>query len=562
MALLETQGLMVAYVMSNFDAGMASTLLRNLGTAIGNALADLPGERPPWLVVPLSGSYPVRTRHRRLTEFPPDIKPGEVSQEALTALVQALGQAPWLIGVIFRLDELRLDFATGYAIHNLLKLLRETGKQTVAYATQFDLGSYYLASAASHIAAPESAEIDLRGLSLETLFMRDALARLGVAADKVAIGAYKSAGDQLVRQEMSEAAREQLEALLGSFERTVLQGIADGRKVAFETVKGWVDQGVTSAVTAQRLGIIDRVAYEDELPQRAAPLAAGARFSRRRPLPVGEKRVAVISLEGIIVPGKSRRTPLPLPLLGDKQAGAETLLTAFRLAEKDASTGAIVFHVDSGGGSALASDLIWREVKRVGAKKPIIAVMGSLAASGGYYVLTHARHIVAAPTTITGSIGVLTVKLVLKEFFAHYGFQPEALSRGRFAQLYSANQPFSPEERDLITRYIGEVYERFVARVADGRKLSKEAVDALGQGRVWSGTDALARGLIDELGDISTGLARAKALAGLHPEAPVWNVRAPARLLLPTSADPTTLQRALGPLLREQALLLSNIRIG
>jgi len=545
--------------MSNLNPHVAGTILKNLGIALSNALTNLPGERPPWLVIPLSGGYPARTRHRRLTEFPPDVKPPEASQEALVALVRELGLAPWLTGVIFRLDELRLDFATAYALLNILKLLREAGKETVAYATQFDLGSYYLASAASQIAAPESAEFDLRGLSLETLFMRDALARLGIAADKIAIGAYKSAGDQFVRQELSEAAREQLSALLSSFERTVLQRIADGRKVSFETVKGWIDQGVTSAVTAQRLGIIDRVAYEDELmPRQAAPLAAGVRFLRRTPLPVGEKRVAVISLEGIIVPGKSRRTPFPLPLIGDQQAGSETLLAAFRLAERDVSTAAIVFYVDSGGGSALASDLIWREVKRVGVKKPVVAVMGSVAASGGYYVLTSARHIVAAPTTVTGSIGVLTVKFVLEQFYAQYGLQPEALSRGRFAQLYSANQPFSPEERELIAHYIGEVYQRFVARVAEGRGLSKETVDALGQGRVWSGEDALARGLIDQLGDITSGLARAKALAGLHPEAPVWNVRAPARLLLPTSADPTTLQRALGPLLREQALLLSS----
>jgi protease-4 len=545
--------------MSNLNPHVAGTILKNLGIALSNALANLPGERPPWLVIPLAGSYPARTRHRRLTEFPPDVKPPEVSQEALVALVRELGRAPWLAGGIFRLDELRLDFATAYALHNILKLLREAGKETVAYATQFDLSSYYLASVADRIAAPESAEFDLRGLSLETLFMRDALARLGIAADKVAIGAYKSAGDQFVRQELSEAAREQLSALLSSFERTVLQRIADGRKVSFEKVKSWIDQGVTSAVTAQRLGIIDRVAYEDELiPRRAAPLAAGVRFLRRTPLPVGEKRVAVISLEGIIVPGKSRRTPFPLPLIGDQQAGSETLLAAFRLAERDVSTAAIVFYVDSGGGSALASDLIWREVKRVGVTKPVVAVMGSVAASGGYYVLTGVRHIVAAPTTVTGSIGVLTVKFVLEQFYAQYGLQPEALSRGRFAQLYSANQPFSPEERELIERYIGEVYERFVARVAEGRRLSKEAVDALGQGRVWSGEDALARGLIDQLGDVASGLERAKALAGLHPEAPVWNVRTPARLLLPTSADPTTLQRALGPLLREQALLLSN----
>lgn len=538
------------------------TLVKNVGITLANAATALPGERPPWLVVPLSGSYPALSRPRRLTDFPPDIRPPEVSQAALADLVEALGQAPWLKGVIFRFDELRLDLSTAYALRRLLASLRQAGKETVAYLTQATLGSYYLACAADKIVMPESAEIALSGLSLEVLFMRDALARLGIAADKMAIGAYKSALDQFVRQEMSEAQREQLDALLTSFERTVLDGIAAGRGVSVDTVRAWIDQGVTSAAAAQGLGMIDRVAYEDELlPKRAAPLAAGARFLRRSLLPLQEKRVAVIGLEGTIVPGKSRRTPFPLPLVGDKQAGAETLVAAFRLAERDEGTAAIVFYVDSRGGSALASDLIWREVRRIGSKKPIIAVMGSVAASGGYYVLTHARHIIAAPSTLTGSIGVLTAKVVLEAFYDRYGFRPEVLARGRFAQLYSARRPFTPEERDLVARYLAEVYERFITRVAEGRKLAKAAVDALGQGRIFSGEEALARGLVDELGDLQTGLARAKALAGLHPKAPVWTVRAPARPLFPTPEDPTTLQRALGPLLREQALLLSEMAL-
>jgi protease IV len=226
--------------------------------------------------------------------------------------------------------------------------------------------------------------------------------------------------------------------------------------------------------------------------------------------------------------------PFPLPLLGAQLAGAETITRAFRQAEADESTAAIVFYVDSGGGSALASDLIWREVARIRAKKPVVAVMGEVAASGGYYVLAHASRIIATPMTITGSIGVVSGKAVLAGFNRKYGLNPETVSRGRYALTYSSDRPFDDEERALLERYNREVYDRFTQRVAEGRNLSVARVDELGRGRVWSGADALEHGLVDELGDVALGIRRARELAGLSEAAAVWNVEAPAKMLLPT----------------------------
>ncbi len=533
------------------------TWFKNGVISLKNALADLPGERPTHLLLELSGAYPARARRRKFLEFPPDLSPPPASLEDLEQKVIQLAKAPWLEGVVFRAEGLTINIATAYALRQQIAELKRAGKRTIFYLTQLNLNTYYLACAADEIVMPAGAELVVNGLALQITFMRDALARYGVSLDKLAIEEYKNAADQFVLQQMSDAQREQYEALLTSFEATLLATIAKARKVETDVVKNWIDQGVTSAQQALKLGMIDRIAYEDELlDKRHKPFAAGARFLHLPSLAALEKRVAVISLLGAIIPGQSRRSPVPLPLLGPVQAGSETLLRAFRAAEADDSTAAIVFYVDSGGGSALASDLIWREVKRINQRKPVIAVMGQLAASGGYYVLTHAEHVVAAPTTITGSIGVLASKLVLEGFNGKYGFNPEAVSRGRYALLYNSARPFDEQERELMQRYIGEVYDRFVSRVAEGRGLSKEKVNDIGRGRIWAGRDALKLGLVDEIGDIALGIQRAKEKAGLPSNAVVWNVQAPAKLLLPSTDDPTTLARALTPLLNERALLM------
>ena len=543
----------------------AQTLQNAFGNAritLQNALTMLPGERPEYLVIALSGSYPARKEKRKLLQVPPQLGAQEVSLEAFSEQIEALSKADWLKGVIFRADDLSVGLTTARSLREEVMKLKHSGKHTAFYTPQLDLPTYYLATAAGEIIMPEGGELSVLGLAVQFTFMRDALARYGVSFEKVAIDEYKNAGDNFVRQEMSPEQREQYGALLDSLEATFLNDVAEARGVTPGQVQGWIDEGVTSAEQALDLGMIDRVAYEDEvLGKEHKPLRAGARFLTKKLRPLDTKRVAVVSLSGVIVSGKSRRTPFPLPLIGSLQAGSETLLRAFRTAEADENTAAIVFYVDSGGGSALASDLIWREVVRVRREKPVVAVMGNLAASGGYYVLTHADHVIAAPTTVTGSIGVLASKVVLEDFNEKYGFNPQALSRGRYILAFNSSHSFDEEERALVERSIGEVYERFTGRVAEGRNLSKERVNEIGRGHIWSGRDALDIGLVDELGGIALGVQRAKEIAGLHEDAPTWNVQAPAKMLLPTSEDPSTLMRALATLRRERVLLLEPTRL-
>jgi len=540
--------------------------LRGLRARTRNALALLPGPRPDWIVVGLSGTFPARTQRRTMFGIP---LPGELgrtdrSLEELREDLDALADARWLKGVVFRLGVLHVSHATAYALREGIATVKRAGKRTVAFLTQLDWKHTYVASAADEVVAPESAEVALLGIGLSITFMRDALAKHGVRFEKLSIGEYKNAFDELVRQEMSQAQREQLEGLLASVEQHYVESLAQGRGMKPEAMKAFVDEGVTSAKRAREAGLIDRIAYEDEVVgERYVPLGAAARHLRVR-RSSGGKRVAVVSLLGAIIPGRSRRSPAPIPVIGGLLAGAETLVQSLRAAGKDDRTAAVVFLVDSGGGSALASDLIGREVRRIAAKKPVVAVMGGVAASGGYYVLTHASRVIAAPTTVTGSIGVLTGKLVLEGLLQRHGLNHEQLRRGRFALLQDPGRPFTDEERALLARANEEIYRRFVDRVAEGRKMTTARVDALARGRVWSGLDALRLGLIDELGDVETAITRACELARIPRDAPVWNVKAPSELLLPTADDPTTVMRAVEPFLRETSWLLCPVasRVG
>lgn len=541
---------------------VAATVGAGLRNAVAHArnavIESLPGERPPWLVLEMSGGYPARRRRRRWLS-PASLLPGEreASQEEFADMVTALLRAPWLEGVVLRFGQLHLGLAAAYALRNQIERLRSGGKQVVALATELTGASYYLATAADAIVAPESAELRVHGLALTTTFLADALGRVGIRFEKLAIDEFKNAGDQLALPAMSAAQRLQYEALLDSIERSYLAAVAARRGATPEGVRGWIDRPVTSAAEARALGMIDRVAYEDEVVgERHRPYAEGARFLPNRTRTFAGGRVAVVSLEGNIVPGKSRRSPIPLPVFGDALAGSETLVGALRTAARDATTAAVVLHVDSGGGSALASDLIWREVTRTAERKPVVAVMGQVAASGGYYVLTHATRVLAAPTTLTGSIGVLVGKFVLEEFNARYGVHPETLRRGRYADLIGSARGWNDAERELLQRSNREIYARFVARVAAGRHLEPARVDEIGRGRVWSGADALEIGLVDELGDVQQAILRAKELAGLNEGAPVWNVPAPRKTLIPADGRPDALLRAWAPLLRERALLL------
>ena len=507
----------------------------------------------------LSGPIVARLRRPRIfgVPVPPALVGGTRSLEEISRTLSVLARSDWLQGVAFRIDGMVIDGATAYGLRRAIARVREAGKKTLAYLPRVDLTAHYVASAAAEIVCPESADFFLHGLGVSTTFYRDALERFGVRFEKLAIDEYKNAFDTLIRSEMSGPQREQLEALLTSFEEHYMTEIAAGRGVTADDVRASVDLGITSTAQAKERKLIDRVAYEDEVFGRSHRTIEDARRFVRVPLPPpGAKRIAVVSLTGPIVSGRSRGAPVPVPAFGGGVAGSDTIVSALRLAASDPGTAAVVFHVDSGGGSALASDLIWREVTRVREKKPVVGVMGAVAASGGYYVLASATRIVAAPNTITGSIGVLTGKPVLEGMFEKYGLHAEQLRRGKYALLFSPVKPWDEEQRALVSRHNSEVYERFLQRVSAGRNKTRDEVHALARGRIYSGADARSRGLVDDLGDVRRAIEIAQEISGAGPDAPTWNVTPPPDLLLPTTEDPTTLARLYGDLLRETSLTM------
>lgn len=542
----------------NLPSGLKSAIFR-LRAGAQNVLSRLPGDRPPWVVVELSGLIVPRVRRPRIfgVPLPPSLIGGTESLEEIAETLSILCKAEWLQGVVFRIDGMMTDAATAFGLRAAIASLREAGKRTVAYLPRVDLTAHYVAAAAAEIVCPESADFFLHGLGVSVTFYRDALARFGIRFEKIAIDEYKNAFDTLVRQEMSPAHREQLEALLSSFEAHYLQEIAAGRGISIDDVRSAIEQGVTSAEQARTLKLIDRVAYEDEVMEKHHRSIADAHRFLRVPIPPPDsKGVAVVTLTGPIVPGRSRGSPVPVPPFGGGVAGADTVVSALRAAGADPGTAAVVFHVDSGGGSALASDLIWREVSRVRARKPVVGVMGSVAASGGYYVLAGATRILAAPTTITGSIGVLTGKPVLQDMLEKYGMNVQQIRRGRHAMIFHPIKAWDDDDRALIRRQTTEVYERFLARVSEGRQKTRDEVHALARGHVYSGIDAKAVGLVDDLGDFRAGIRLARELSGLAPDAPVWSIMPPNELVLPNAEDPTTLGRLYGDLLRETSLCM------
>ena len=536
----------------------AAAGLGNAVARVRNAVAQrLPGERPRQVVIELHGSYPARKPKQKLVD-PMAFLGGErpTTLEEFSGQVDEILRSPFIEGVIFRFGSLDPGYSALYALAREFARLRASGRRVTVWASELSTSTYYLAAAADEVVMPESAMLMVNGFGLTTLFMGQAFDRLGIRYEKRAIREYKNAGDQFALPAMSDAQREQYEELVESIERHYVEFVAERRRTTVEAVRSWIDESVSSAARAQQLGMIDRIAYEDELPRDGVKTYREAqRFIPARTDRDTQGRVAVVSLEGMIVTGKSRKMPLPLPLFGEQMAGSETIVRALRTAGKDPGTKAIVFHVESGGGSALASDLIWREVMLLARRMPVVAVMGDVAGSGGYYVLTHATRVLAAPTTITGSIGVVLGKFVLAEFNERYGFNPESVLRGRHADLLSSSRSWDEGDDEVLWRFNNEIYDRFTARVAQGRGLSQAQVDEIGRGRIWSGATAATIGLVDELGDIGLAIERARELAGLPAHAPVWNVHAPAKLLLPEEKDPQALLRQLAPHLSGPVLL-------
>jgi len=478
---------------------------------------------------------------------------------------------PRIKGIVLKISQLQAGLGALESLRTALETFRASGKRVVAYVPTLTLHTYYLTSVADLIVVPESGELALHGLRTEAMFLREALDRLGILPQFHHIGEYKSAVNRFLYPAMPDAEREMLASLLDRIFEEITTTIAQARQLPLEAVRGAVDRGLLSAGQARADRLIDAVAFEDQLATLCAnggpavDIRPWTRVRRRirRPLPrrsSPRQMIGVVPLVGAITLGESREFPIPLPLFGQQLAGYETIARMFRLAEELPHVKAIIFHVDSPGGSAVASDLIWREVIRVQQKKPVVVQMGNVAGSGGYYVACGARHIIAGATTLTGSIGVVAGKFDASGLYARGGIRREIMTRGETAAMPSAFTPYSEAEWDLLRTWMQEIYHRFKERVAAGRWRSLEEVETLARGRVWTGRQALEHGLIDEIGDFQAAIRKAKTLAGISPEAdiPVMTLHDPEAVALPKAPlgvweDALS---ALGSLLAEQALTL------
>jgi len=483
--------------------------------------------------------------------------------------LEALRTDPDVGAVAVRIDGLPLGPGRTEELRAALAALRAR-KPVLAYLTGGGTTEYWLATAATAVAVPPGKALDVAGLAVSRLFLRDALARIGVAFEVVARGAYKSAPEPLVRSGSSPEAREVTGAVLDDVFGRFVADVALARRLAPERVRALVDQGLLGAEEAKAAGLVDEVLWPDEIEEWARRLTGrrvrlGGAYHPdpdRRAERWGRPAVVeIVRVEGTLVPGRSRRGRPG----GDGLVGAETISRQLRRAAEDGAVKAIVLRVDSPGGDGLASDLVWREVVRARARKPVIASMGDAAASGGYLVAVGADAIVAEPSTLTGSIGVFALKPDLSGLLAKLSVAREAWARGENAQYGSFARPWSAAERRAIDRQLDGFYRLFVDRVAEGRKLPREEIASLAGGRVWTGKQAFERRLVDRLGSLDDAIALARERAGLGPGAHVEIRRTgagpggPADLVqgaLAAAAAEGPLERALSMLPEVQALAL------
>lgn len=425
-------------------------------------------------------------------------------------------------------------------------------KPSVAWAETYPgTLSYYLASAFGEVWMQPSGTVGLVGFATSALFLRDALAKAGVEAQFIAKGEYKSAANVFTQDSYTDSHREADSRLVESLHAQVWEAVAVSRGIETAALDALADKAPLLRDDAVTAGLIDRIGFRDEAYARIAQLGGAdveadadgddapprlflARYAKSKgpsmSLPGLKTRptVAVVTLAGPIVSGRGRQ----MSPLGSPTAGGDTIAAALREAVADEDVSAIVLRVDSPGGSVTGSETVWREVVRArAAGKPVVASMGAVAASGGYYVSMAADKIVANPGTLTGSIGVVTGKLVARELKGRLGVGSDSVRTNANADAWSVDAPFTDEQHAQVVAEADLFYTDFVQRVADGRDLSVEEVEGVARGRVWTGADAAERGLVDELGGLRTAIRRAKVLAGVDPDEKVTVVNLPGSSL-------------------------------
>ena len=471
---------------------------------------------------------------------------GSSVKENLKGIVEKItraGSDPNVRGLVVRIHGLSIGLAKGYELRQAITKFRESGKKAYAFLESAENADYLVATAADEIVMPESGWLMIKGLAAEVTFYKSLFDKLGVTADWMQVGEFKSYGEPFTRTRMSPAFREEISTLLGDNYEMMAEAIAGRQGIALAEARALIDGGPYSPSAARAAGLISRIGYSDSIEKAVAKsmglasvkldprygkktetvdLSGFAGFMKMIQMLSGEapkkaessaSKIALIYASGAIETGKSTSS-----ILGEVTIGSDTLIKHLKEAEQDKTVKAIVLRVDSPGGSALASDLIWREVVRI--EKPIVASMSDVAASGGYYISMGAEKIFAEPGTLTGSIGVTGGKFVVAGLMEKLGVSTETVTIGKNGTLNSINQPFSETERAAMKRLMDDTYRQFVSKAAEGRKMPYDKLEKLAGGRVYTGRQAKKLGLVDEIGTVDDAIAAAKELAKIPSDQP------------------------------------------
>jgi protease-4 len=499
---------------------VAAVAAISLGAAAVGAVALLlRGARPSaggftgsnsYLALNLSGEIPEEPPS---SEIPAFLERRPPSVRTLVESLERAARDSRIKSVVLRVSVLSdASFGKVQELRDAIRRFRQSGKPAYAHLEFAGNKEFYLASACNKIYAVPTALLEVTGLAAEVTFYKGTFDKVGVEAQFVGVGKYKNAPNQYTETGFTEPHREQTEALLDSLYAQYVAALAENRKMSEEEIRALIDAGPYDGRSALAAGLVDELVYADELDERlkgAEKVSPGRYVKASRGLGFdGRPKIALIYAVGTIVPGDGGQGPF-----GSLFAGSDTVARALREARRDSSIRAILLRIDSPGGSGTASDVIWREVELAKKAKPVVVSMGDVAASGGYYIAMGGDEIVAQPGTVTGSIGVFGGKFSLRGLYDKIGISQETVIRGKNAALFSDYRPWNAEERAKVQSLMTAFYDDFVAKAAEGRHKTREQVHAVAQGRVWTGAEALEKGLVDKLGGLDVALASAKARA-------------------------------------------------
>jgi len=451
-------------------------------------------------------------------------------------------------GIYLDLSTIGASFATLEEIRNALVDFKTSKKFIIAYSEFYSQSSYYLASTADKIYLNPEGLLDFRGLANQSVFLKGTLEKLGIEAQVIKVGTYKSAVEPFILDKMSPANKEQVTSFLGSIYSHFLNEVSTSRKISTDSLFNIANNlKVQDAKDAVTYGLVDGAKYKDEVLTDLKSRLKIKKDDKIKSVTIekynvkdpassnsSKNRIAVIYAVGEIVSGEG----------SDEQIGSERISRSIRTAREDDKVKAVVLRVNSPGGSALASDVIWREVVLTKKVKPIIVSMGDVAASGGYYISAAADSIFAQPNTITGSIGVFGIIPNFQKFFnSKLGITFDVVKTGKFADLGSLDRPLTAEEESIIQQSVNKIYFSFTQKVADGRKKERSYIDSIGQGRVWTGAQAIDLGLVDRIGGIENAIASAAKKAKITDYKLVNYpaIKDPIKSLLNNSSDKISL---------------------